>query len=156
MRHAKTEPWNDDGDKSRRLEERGVEAARAIGGELAGMGLQLALVSTAVRTRQTFEALGLDIPAEYQEVLYREGAETMLQRISETDDAITGLLVVGHSPTIPALASQLTYAASRERADELLCGFPTSAWAEFTFDGSWADLDLAHLDHVSLGRTSRT
>lgn len=148
MRHAKTEGNNPAGDHARELLPRGVQAAQEAGKTLAGLGLQYALVSTATRTRQTFAALGLDIPVEYQDALYHDGTETMLQRISETDDAVTGLIVVGHAPTIPSLSAQLSYASAPNQADELQCHFPTSAFAEFTFEGSWADLDRDNLEHV--------
>lgn len=155
MRHAKTEGSNPAGDHARELLPRGVQDAQETGRTLAGLGLQYALVSTATRTRQTFDALGLDVPVEYQRVLYEDGTETMLQRISETDDAVSGLLVVGHAPTIPGLSAQLSYASSPKEADDLQCWFPTSTFAEFTFEGSWADLERDNLDHVSLNRIDR-
>ncbi|MCC2594416.1 histidine phosphatase family protein [Tessaracoccus sp. OS52] len=155
MRHAKTESNNPGGDHARELLPRGVQAAQEAGQVLRTLGLQYALVSTATRTRQTFAALGLDIPVEFQAALYHDGAETMLQRISETDDEITGLLVVGHAPTIPALSAQLGYASSPREADQLQCHFPTSAFAEFTFEGSWADLEPDNLEHVRLEQVSR-
>ena len=155
MRHAKTEGHNPGGDRARELLQRGRDDAAAVGNELAELGLQHALVSTAMRTRQTFDALGLAIPAEFQDVLYTEGADTMLQRISETDPDITGLLVVGHAPTIPQLSAELGHASNPSEADALLCSFPTSAFAEFTFEGEWADLDRDSLRHVSLQRVER-
>lgn len=155
MRHSKTEPNNVGGDKARELLPRGVQDAQDMGKVLAGLGLQYALVSSATRTRQTFAALGLDIPAEYQDALYHDGTETMLQRISETDDAVTGLLVVGHAPTIPSLSAQLSYASNPREADALQCWFPTSAFTEFTFDGSWAELDPDSLGAVRFERVVR-
>ncbi len=155
MRHAKTEGHHADGDRARELLSRGHDDSAAVGNELSELGLQHALVSTAMRARQTFEALGLAIPAEFQEVLYSEGPDTMLQRISETDDDITGLLVVGHAPTIPSLSAQLSFASDPGEADALQCSFPTAAFAEFTFEGTWADLDRDNLEHVSLQRVER-
>src|SRR5690606_21736482 len=155
MRHAKTEGNNPGGDHARELLPRGVQAAQDTGKVLAGLGLQYALVSTSTRTRQTFTALGLDIPVEYQRALYEDGTETMLQRIAETDDAVTGLLVVGHAPTIPSLSARLSYAGSPKEADDLQCWFTTSAFAEFTFEGSWADLERDNLEHVRLERVNR-
>lgn len=155
MRHSKTEGINPRGDKARELLPRGVEDAREVGRQLAGLGLQYALVSTSMRTRQTFDAMGLDIPVEYQDALYHDGTDTMLQRISETDDDVTGLIVIGHAPTIPALSAQLSWASAPQQADQLQCHFPTSAFAEFTFEGSWADLERDSLDHVQLSQVTR-
>lgn len=156
MRHAATESANPQGDKARELLPEGRQRAAEVGQDLAELGLERALVSTATRTRQTFEALGLDIPAEFLEVLYRDGTETALQRIAETDPAVSGLLVVGHAPVIPALSAQLAYASDRREADELQCSYPTATFTEFTFDGEWADLEPDHLDHVRLERVTRT
>ena len=155
MRHAKTEGNNPQGDKARELLPRGVQDAQEVGTQLTGLGLQYALVSSSTRTRQTFHALGLDVPAEFQDALYYDGSETMLQRISEVDDDVTGLLVVGHSPTIPDLSARLSWASNPKEADALQCWFPTAAFAEFTFEGSWADLDLDDLGHISLQRIER-
>lgn len=155
MRHAKTEGHNADGDRARELLPRGREDAAAVGNQLADLGLQQALVSTATRTRQTFEALGLAIPAEFHEVLYTEGPDTMLQRISETEEDVTGLLVIAHEPAIPRLAAQLGYASNRAEADAMQCSFPPASFVEFTFEGQWADLERDNLDHISFSRVER-
>ena len=155
MRHAKTEGSNPGGDHARQLLPRGVQDAQTAGLALRELGLQYALVSTAARTRQTFAALGLGIPAEFLDSLYHDGAETMLRHISETDPKVTGLIVVGHAPTIPGLAVQLSHASNPREADALLCWYPTATFAEFTFDGDWADLAPFELDHVRLERIER-
>lgn len=155
MRHAKTEGHNPGGDRVRELLPRGVEDSAAVGAELASSGLQYAMVSAAARTRQTFEAMGLAIPAEFLEVFYTDGPTVMLQRISETEEDVTGLLVIAHEPVIPRLASQLGYASDKEASDALLCSFPPASYAEFTFEGDWADLELENLEHLSLKRVER-
>ena len=50
MRHAKTEGHNPEGDRARELLPEGREDAVAVGNQLAELGLQHAMVSTAVRT----------------------------------------------------------------------------------------------------------
>lgn len=155
MRHSKTEGHSPEGDRARELLPEGREDAVAVGNQLAGLGLQYAMVSTAVRTRQTFEALGLAIPAEFHEVFYTDGPDVMLQRISETEPDVAGLLVVAHEPVIPRLAAQLGYASNRAEADAMQCSFPPSSFVEFTFEGEWADLERDNLDHVSLQRVER-
>lgn len=119
------------------------------------LGVDHALVSTAQRTRQTFAALGLDTAAEFQDVLYSDGTETMTQRIAETDDAVQTLLVVGHAPTIPSLVAELAYTSSPAEADQAQCHFPTATYSAFTFDGSWADLADGDFSHVTLERITR-
>lgn len=139
MRHARTEHHNVGGDRARRLVPEGRAASVAAGRELAALGLQYALVSTATRTRETFEALGLDIPAEFQDAIYEGGIDTVMQRISEMEEGISNLLVVGHSPVIPSLAAHLTFAKNPSEADQLQCHFPTSTYSVFQIDGKWAD-----------------
>lgn len=146
LRHAKTESHHPQGDRFRELTERGRTDARTVGEQLRERGITLVLSSSSMRTRQTVEELGLDARVEYMDALYNCDVETMLQRIGEVDDDVTGLLVVGHSPTIPTLAAELTWAPGK--ADDIACNFPTAAWAELTFDGDWADLREASLRAV--------
>ena len=155
MRHAKTEANNVGGDKARRLKPSGVQDSQEAGRELAGLGLQYALVSSAQRTRETFAALGLDIPVEFQDALYYHGTETMLARIGETDDEVQCLLVVAHAPTIPSLTAELAYASNRHAADEAQCWYPTAAFSTFAFEGSWADLADGDLSGVQLADIRR-
>ena len=120
MRHAKTQASHPRGDHSRELLPAGVQDAQEAGLQLRPLGLEHALVSTATRARQTFAALGLDIPVEYLDDLYYEGVDALIRHISETDPAVNGLLVVGHAPTIPALASHLGNASNSQEADRHL------------------------------------
>ncbi|HJE50634.1 MAG TPA: histidine phosphatase family protein [Tessaracoccus flavescens] len=155
MRHAKTEANNPEGDKARHLMPRGVQDAQNAGKELADLGLQYALVSSSTRTRETFAALGLDIPAEFQDALYYDGTDTMIQRIAETDPEVTGLIVIGHAPTIPSLVAELAYASNRSEADQAQCWYPTSAYTTFSFDGEWADLESGDFSAVVLEGVER-
>lgn len=140
MRHAKAEHYNVGGDHDRQLAPRGRADAASAGLALAESGITHAIVSTAARTRETFDCLGLDVTPEYAEWLYHCGTETLLRRIGEVDGAVTGLIVIGHAPTIPGLAAILADSSDPAQADELVGWFPTSAFAEFTFEGTWADL----------------
>lgn len=140
MRHASPQGWSDSGDKGRRLTAEGRREAAEVGALLRGMGIQRVLCSAASRTRETVDCLGLDAPVEYMEALYNCGAPTMLQRIGEVDDEVTGLLVVGHSPAVPTLSAELTWASDPAQADDLQCWFPTAAFAAFALQGSWSRL----------------
>lgn len=140
MRHAKAEVSGPAGDKSRPLSERGRRDAREAGEWLRLAGVDVALVSSATRTTETFTELGLDCRAEYMDALYNCDVETMRQRIGEMDEELTTVLVVGHSPTIPALAAELLSATQPRAADELLCHFPTATVTGFEFEGPWSEL----------------
>ncbi len=155
MRHAKTEATNPQGDKARRLTSRGVQDSQEAGVELAALGVDYALVSTAIRTRETFAATGLDVPAEFQDALYYHGTETMLARIGETGDEVQCLLVIAHAPTIPSLTAELAYASDRNAADEAQCWYPTAAFSTFEFEGTWADLAEGDFATVRLASIRR-
>lgn len=68
------------------------------------------LVSAAVRTKQTWELLagGLDsepTTVSFHEELYVAGVQDVLQLVAEQDSHT--ILVVGHEPTMSAVAEQL-------------------------------------------------
>ena len=155
MRHARAENHNVAGDKARRLMPDGVAASVAAGRELAGLDLQYALVSAAARTRETFEALDLGIPAEFQDALYEGGMDTVMQRISEMEESIRNVLVVGHSPVIPSLAAHLTFAKNPSEADQLQCHFPTSTYSVFQIEGTWANFEYDGDIDVTMTRIQR-
>lgn len=140
MRHASTEGHNHRGDKARELTDEGIAEAREVGAELRGRGVHLVLCSTAVRTQQTLAHLELDARVELMDAIYSGGTDTLRQRISEVEDEVETLLVIGHAPTIPSLASQLSYQSDPGEADRMGCWFPTATLVEFQVDASWADL----------------
>lgn len=140
MRHAAAEGFSAAGDKGRSLSPEGREEARGVGRELAGLGIQHVLCSSATRTRQTVDELGLDAPVEYMDALYDCSSETIAKRIAEIDDQVQVLLVVAHAPGIPGLAAELAYARDHKAADDLQCWYPTAAFVRFELDGAWAGL----------------
>lgn len=156
MRHAKTESFNAAGDKSRELTPRGRSDAAEAGIELADAGLQLALCSTATRARQTLRSLGLRtadgeaLPAEFMDIIYSGGSDDILSRIGEVEDDVTGLLVVGHAPTIPGLSAELTWASDRSAADAQQCHFPPAHYTRFEFEQTWSELAAGNLASVRL------
>ncbi|MDN5563714.1 phosphohistidine phosphatase [Luteococcus japonicus] len=140
MRHAAAEGWSVSGDRGRKLNEGGRQDAAQAGQQMAALGIQHVLCSTATRTRETVECLGLDAPVEYMDALYNCTMDTLVQRIGEIEDDVTALLVVAHSPAIPSLAAELTWAADPSAADDMRCWFPTAAFSQFTLEGSWSEL----------------
>ncbi|MGA4506387.1 SixA phosphatase family protein [Propionibacteriaceae bacterium G1746] len=141
MRHAKAVDHDPHADKGRALAPRGRADAASVGEHwLQGAGIELALVSSATRTVQTFESLGLDCRAEIMDALYQAGTDTMKQRIGEIGDEVTRLLVVGHSPTIPALAAQLLHESDPGTADDIAWHYPTATVTALSIEGGWAEL----------------
>ena len=149
MRHAKAESWGES-DQGRTLEPRGHGDAAAAGRWLAELGFvpDHVLVSTAVRTRETWEAVapaaGWELEPDFDTGLYAAGPEAALDLIREVPPEATSVLVIGHNPTIAYLAQLLDDGAGdSEAAERMATGFPTSALAVLAVDGPWAELELA-------------
>ena len=112
MRHAKAEQ-SGPSDYERQLSDRGMVDAAAAGTWLAARDVvpDQALVSAAVRTQQTWEALadgaGWDLEGTFEESLYEAGPESALDLVRQTEDHVHTLVVVGHNPTIASLAALL-------------------------------------------------
>lgn len=142
MRHAKTERAAASGlDRDRALTERGREDALLMGRILFEKGLRpdLALVSTATRTRQTWEliqeAFG-DVEVRMEPALYNASADTLRRHVEAAEEEAGCLLVLAHNPGVHMLAHQylLESAASPSVMDRMASGFPTAAVAAFEVD----------------------
>jgi phosphohistidine phosphatase len=146
MRHAKAEQGGPT-DFERPLAERGHRDAAEAGRWLAAQGFEPdhALVSAALRTRETWDSLasggGWDLAPDLDRGLYTAEPATAVDLISMVGDDVQALVVVGHNPTMAYLAQLLGDGEGDPEAEgELLSGFPTSATAVFEHDGAWADL----------------
>lgn len=146
MRHAQAESFNPRGDRARRLSTQGHEQARAVGERLAGARIEMALVSDAERTRETFADLrlptvdGVPVHVEFQAELYEAWTGLLLERITETPGEVRTLLVLGHAPTIPSLARELAWASDHRSGERTPCSFPTAAIGAFDIDVDWSGL----------------
>jgi phosphohistidine phosphatase len=155
IRHAKSEQ-SGPSDFERQLTDRGIVDSAEAGQWLANRGIEpdQALVSAAVRTMQTWEAIneagGWDLEGTPEDSLYEAGTESALDLIRETEDLIRTLVVVGHNPTMASLAALLDDGNGDEEAgNEMALGFPTTALAVFSYDGDWSDLDEASASVVA-------
>ncbi len=107
----------------------------------------LALVSSARRTRQTFELLGLQADAmetEFTDTLYLADADTILLRLRDVPQAMASVLLVGHNPGLYEAATELVGRDPATRPEppvmRLLDGYPTASLAEFQVTVPWAEL----------------
>ena len=155
MRHAKAEQ---DGptDFDRRLAERGHRDAAEAGRWLAAQGVdpQVALVSAAVRTQETWESLaegaGWDLEPDLDRGLYTAGTEAAMDLVRGVDPGITSIIIVGHNPTMASLAAVLDDGDGDEDAgNQIAMHYPTSAVTVFSYDGDWEDLDEASASVVA-------
>ncbi|MCA6284954.1 histidine phosphatase family protein [Phenylobacterium sp.] len=143
LRHGEAEAGSETGgDFGRRLTGRGREASAAVASALADVGLipDLALVSAAVRTRETWAAMSGLLPGcevRFEEGLYLAEAPEM-QRQVRSADAAGVVLLVGHNPGLQELAEALMVEASgpSDTLSRIRSGFPTSAAVAFAFDAN--------------------
>ena len=148
MRHAKAEQVAAS-DVERPLAERGRAQAADAGRWLLDVGVRPdhVLLSSAVRTRETWEALawaaGWSVEADLETALYAAGPEAALDVVRQVPAEARSLLVIGHNPTVGYLAQLLSDGTGDEAAtSEMTGGYPTCALTVFEYDGEWADLDL--------------
>lgn len=107
MRHAKASPSTTGvADFDRSLIDEGRDAAARIGKFLKReeLTVDLALTSPAARARETIEtvleAAGISVTVRADDRLYEGGAVHILEVLSEVDDSLKTILVVGHNPVL--------------------------------------------------------
>jgi phosphohistidine phosphatase len=140
FRHAKAVRAHEAADdRSRALTGRGRREAALAGAamEQAGLKPTLALVSTALRTRET-AAHGLadfKLETRFEEALYHAAPEGIWDAFTSSDAEC--VVVVGHNPGVGELASMLVHQAhdGSKLARDLGGHFPTAAFAAFEIRG---------------------
>jgi phosphohistidine phosphatase len=150
VRHAKAEQVQGKPDHDRELAQRGRRDANAVGEWLSdpshAVVHQLALCSTSERTRQTLAGIcagGATVQeTRFDERIYDASAAHLLDVLREVPDTVQAVMVIGHAPGIPVLATALAHndSGSSDVIERLSLGFPTSALAVLGFDGSWSGL----------------
>ncbi|MFT4294433.1 MAG: histidine phosphatase family protein [Micropruina sp.] len=148
LRHAEAH-WQSPGpggDHARPLSARGVQQARGVGAYLRGARIDVILASSATRTLQTAEALGLGVPIWDRDEIYNAGAPDILEQIMTVPDGYAGILVVGHAPGIPALAHALADASSDATARATIAyRYPPATLSTLTAHTPWSKLRSASL-----------
>ena len=148
LRHAKSS-WDDPTleDFDRPLAKRGQEAAPLMGREMARRSWlpDLALVSAALRTRQTWDLVAPEFSREiavtFDETIYEAPVERILAAIQKVSADVATLVVVGHNPGFENLAEMLAAPESdREALAAMRQKFPTAALARFSCIDEWAQL----------------
>jgi phosphohistidine phosphatase len=154
LRHAKTESNAPTGrDQDRQLDERGRRDAAEIGGWIARHPSfpDLVLVSSAVRTQQTWEIawhamkdFGAEPRVELLPELYGAGASQLLQIVQQA--SVTDprrLMLVGHNPGMHELALALGDSGDHVGRKALADNLPTSGLAIFDFAvDDWTDVSF--------------
>lgn len=150
LRHAKTETDAPSGkDRDRRLDERGRADAAVMGAWLAAQDLlpDQVLVSTATRTRQTWDIVESRLPSrpaatqvDHLGEMYNASASQLLQAIHDVSAGINRLMLIGHNPGLHELALGLTCRGDSAECCMQIANMPTSALAVIDFPiADWAD-----------------
>lgn len=147
LRHAKSDRPAGVPDHERPLAPRGRRDAPEAGRALAAADCVpgLALCSTAVRTRQTWELAAAEWdtppPVRHDARLYGADAEDLLAVVREAPAEVTTLLLIGHNPGLEDLVLDLAGEGLDDALDDVRTKFPTSAIAVLAWHGStWRSL----------------
>ena len=139
VRHAEAVPQEaNQQDRDRALSELGVDHATRLGQFLldSQVRVDLMIVSSATRTQTTAKliqrsAQGRISSSLVVDDLYLASQEVIWQIVTQADDAIDSLMIVGHNPGLEALARQYLPSLERLRTGDLV---------KITFDcQSWQD-----------------
>ncbi|MBL3520802.1 SixA phosphatase family protein [Aliarcobacter lanthieri] len=129
------------------LTEEGKQKATVMAKELAksNPNIDLIVASPAIRTRQTAEIfakeLNYDKTIMLNEVLYMAFVNEMIETITYTYDTVDSMILVGHNPSLTALA--ITLVGFKEKFEE-------GAIMQIDFDcNSWIDIDKTNATMVS-------
>jgi phosphohistidine phosphatase len=147
LRHAKAEKAEPGmRDRDRRLNARGRDDAARIAAYMAEQGLvpDCVLVSSAQRTRETWErmapAFAAGPPVRYEDRLYDAGTDSILGAIKPADRSASALLVIGHNPGLYDTA-RLLLAHRGGTAHQLDDGLPTAGLIVIDFaEEDWRKL----------------
>ncbi|MBX2856464.1 MAG: histidine phosphatase family protein [Rhodobacteraceae bacterium] len=131
LRHAKSS-WDDASqtDHERPLNQRGRLATALMGAWFREQPWRIdtAIVSTSLRTRQTWDLLTRQWdaapPVRFEASIYEAESAALLAAIRVTPGAAQTLLMVGHNPGMETLTALLTAQGSRR-----ISRFPTAAAA---------------------------
>jgi phosphohistidine phosphatase len=116
-------------DIDRPLSGAGRRASAALAALVGQLRPEVVLCSSALRTRQTMEALDLDpeVAVSLEPALYDADADDLLDAVREVDDEPATVLVIGHNPGVRQLAVEIAGA-------ERIPSFPPATLAVLDLD----------------------
>ena len=135
LRHAKSD-WPDGVDDAMRpLAERGRSDAPEMGKAIASARLvpDFAMVSTALRTRQTWELVsplfGKEVTVRFENGLYAASDRTILDFVRTAPAEAETVMMVGHNPGLERLARSFAKSGDVDAIRRLEKKYPTCALA---------------------------
>ncbi|AGB25014.1 phosphohistidine phosphatase SixA [Mycobacterium sp. JS623] len=147
LRHAKSDYPTGVADHERPLAPRGKREAGLAGDWLRANApaIDAVLCSTATRTRETLARTRVEAPVDYLDRLYDATPGAVIEEINRVGPDVETLLVIGHEPTMSALALGLAAAedSNNTAAERISTKFPTSAIAVLRTGEPWDQLTLS-------------
>ncbi len=112
----------------------------------SGIDFDLALCSSAARTRETWKLAVHEFSQRprtvYEQRLYEASLGELIALFNETPDEVRNLLVIGHNPGMHGAADALSGSAEDDTLARMTRdGFPTAAYAVLEFPGSWKSVE---------------
>jgi len=142
MRHARAVPYGIGPDMLRPLRPSGIDDARAAGQVLARYAIDLAYVSAAKRTRQTWKAAtrGGASASNVENVdwLYGASGNQLAHRVIALPADVSTVLFIGHEPGMSSVAAEL--ASPTEDLGAVADHLPTASVIVLQHDGEWAGM----------------
>jgi phosphohistidine phosphatase len=146
IRHAKAER-DGPSDAARALAPRGVRDAQAAGRWLVGHDLvpTHVVVSPARRALQTWEAVSSELGGApsmtIDDRVYDNTSESLLAVVRDSAADLDTIAIVGHNPSIQALAVALDDGLGDDRARaDLFAAYPTTGIAVLDLESTWDEL----------------
>ncbi|QKF82747.1 SixA phosphatase family protein [Halarcobacter ebronensis] len=144
IRHAQKENTdNYEYDYDVPLTKRGIEAAKNLGTLLKRKKVlpDLIVSSPAIRARQSAEVIAKEIDYNkgvmYNEVIYQAYLNELVESISYTYDNINSLMIVGHNPSLTALAITFTnFKTELQMATAIKIEFDCDSWTQIDRNNS--------------------
>jgi len=148
LRHAKAEtglPHQDD--HSRKLVERGIQAAQIMGAHMFRQGIKpdKVICSDAVRTHETWSQIESIYPVplnvEFSRKLYLASANEMLQSLVRLPNQLSSVMLIGHNPGVHQVCLKLAKEGDEDLLDRMYLKFPTCALAVINLgDTTWENI----------------
>ncbi len=141
LRHAKAAAALGQRDIERPLTDRGRSDAARMGAALSAHPYDLALVSAAKRSTETWEIIRASLvhppPADIDRDLYLCGARMLTARLRILPQTANAALVIGHNPDMQEVALWLAGADETRVVRDIRDKYPTCAAATFTITRGW-------------------
>jgi phosphohistidine phosphatase len=146
LRHAQAMPAEGQSDKERKLTPTGMADAKALGQAMKRKSYQpdLILCSPAIRTRETLDGVAESLKTVstlYVSKIYEGGVGDLLHAVQKADKDINALMMIGHNPSIHALAAMLAQENSTTITHRLAAGYkPGTLTVIDCTCRNWADI----------------